>query len=1084
MTLDNLKIISAGAGSGKTYRLTEELTALLASGQVRPSGIIATTFTRKAAAELQERVRGKLLKEGLTAEADELTNALIGTVHGLGVKLLKRFAFEAGVSPLVDILPDGDEQRLFNQSLSASLSMELIEEMDVLADRLGLSKRDLRFDWRLEVRKLADLARSNDMSLDDLEQSRQQSWVAFSAFLPEVDPGLDIQQAHAALSAGIKATLQLLTTGEDSTKTTQDVVQQLRTFQREYELRNELAWHQWVKIAKLKPGARSRDAMASLQELAWQHERIQAFRDDMSRFCDHIFGTAIAAMREYAAYKRRRGLIDYTDMEVMVSRLLDQPMVQEVLSKELDLLMVDEFQDTSPIQLDIFLKLSRLARQSIWVGDPKQSIYGFRGAEPRLMQAIIDAAGGIKPENIQTQSWRSRPDLVYAANAIFTKAFPNLPPEQVALSPALPDKADQGEALIHWHFVPEGDNKRPPARPWMEDCIAHSLREWLEGGPLVAPRDKSPLRPARPGDVAILCRTNSDCEIMAAALHRAGLRAALARAQLLATAEACLALACLKFLLNEEDSLANAEIQLLAGQKPLAGIVDERLDYLDRTADQGRFPSERWAADEPFISQLNALRSRCGQLSSAEILNLVLEELDLRRIIVAWGQAEQRLSNIDQLRKLAIQYEENCNNLHTAASLGGFLLWLGQLAARGEDMQGASEDPLAVNVLTYHKSKGLEWPAVVAHNLEQNLRADLWGLDLVADGEAVDLSRVLAGRWIRYWVNPYADQQGGTPLTDRMDGSAWQNEKRIQALAEEARLMYVGLTRARDYLIFPTREVTVKWINRVWNRGDENIPTLDPHTHESPWHWEGRFLNKNTRTFFYPRDFAVRHNADDELPTQFLPSRVGGLPYPPFFIDAAQRLVQAGLSLALSQVHTLAPPLERPTGVDLSRWTDLLSQWLIADNPVESDTDRQAKARRTLERYARIAGERPPACLDPAALLSRSAAWRLWLRQLGNGALKTRIPIIWETDGQYFEWVADWLLEQPDGWILVQQNNYAGDDPRQPAKDLAPGLYLASEGIKAATGKPVISAWMGFPWIGKAMAIRDLNLQEKSVSKN
>ena len=105
----NLKIISAGAGSGKTFRLTKELVELLNPNnpnRVRANGVIATTFTSKAAAELQERVRTKLLEEGLIAEADELTNALIGTVHGLGVKLLKRFAFEAGVSPeVVDLVP-------------------------------------------------------------------------------------------------------------------------------------------------------------------------------------------------------------------------------------------------------------------------------------------------------------------------------------------------------------------------------------------------------------------------------------------------------------------------------------------------------------------------------------------------------------------------------------------------------------------------------------------------------------------------------------------------------------------------------------------------------------------------------------------------------------------------------------------------------------------------------------------------------------------------------------------------------------------------------------------------------------------
>ena len=117
----NLKIISAGAGSGKTYRLTQEMIRLLGEG-VRANGIIATTFTKKAAAELQERVRIKLLESGMVEEANELTNALIGTVHGLGVKLLKRFAYEAGVSPEVTIMAEEDQQVLFNNSLATVLT--------------------------------------------------------------------------------------------------------------------------------------------------------------------------------------------------------------------------------------------------------------------------------------------------------------------------------------------------------------------------------------------------------------------------------------------------------------------------------------------------------------------------------------------------------------------------------------------------------------------------------------------------------------------------------------------------------------------------------------------------------------------------------------------------------------------------------------------------------------------------------------------------------------------------------------------------------------------------------------------------
>ena len=282
-------------------------------------------------------------------------------------------------------------------------------------------------------------------------------------------------------------------------------------------------------------------------------------------------------------------------MEASVNKLLDNPVVQEVLKEELSLLMVDEFQDTSPIQLSVFLKLARLADQSIWVGDPKQSIYGFRGAEPRLMQAIIEQTGGVKPEDIQRFSWRSREDAVFAANAIFTKAFSEMPADQVALIPkrtlrATPESindADEpeelGSALIHWHFKAEGEG-RQPAKPWMQNCIARTIRDKLDQGIFIQPKGEKGIRKAVAGDVAVLCRSNAGCQVMAEALADAGLQVAIARSGLLNTAEAKLILACLKYLLNPKDSLAVAEILLLGAGIPVEDIVEDRMNWLEKKA--------------------------------------------------------------------------------------------------------------------------------------------------------------------------------------------------------------------------------------------------------------------------------------------------------------------------------------------------------------------------------------------------------------------------------------------------------------------------------------------------------------------
>lgn len=1068
----NLQIISAGAGSGKTYRLTEEMVRLLREG-VRANGIIATTFTRKAAAELQERVRVKLLEEGMTEQADQLTNALIGTVHGLGVKLLRRFAFEAGVSPEVDIIADEDQQLMFNQALATVLTTERVEAVEALSNRLGLHKREY-YDWRKEVKQLTDIARANDFSIATLKRSKILSFDSFKTYLGEVST-TPPEVFTSTLAELLQTTITALEQNEDSTKKTASEIQLLKSFQRELQLRKELFWHQWIRISKLKVGAKSREDVAQLIEFAESHIAHPKFQQDVKEFIEHIFDIAIKAIREYDRYKKERGLIDYTDMEVLIKQLLDHPQVQEVLKQELDLLLVDEFQDTSPIQLEIFLRLSQFARYSIWVGDPKQSIYGFRGAEPRLMQAIVDQTGGIRPENIQGFSWRSREELVLAANAIFCKAFKDLPEDQVALQAKRRKKADfpntankqdeppeTGQALRHWHFQYDGEG-RPPGRPWMENCIADTLRKLLEEKVYVFPKEEGSWRPARPGDVAVLCRSNYECQQVAEALHRAGLKAAISRSGLMATAEAKLILACLKFVLNQYDSLSIAEILLLAGGMPIEEIIESRARYLkEKEAAAQTTRLEAWAADNPFIRSLNDLREQVVELSSAEILDLLLEELDLRRIIVSWGNARQRLDNIDALRRYALQYEEACNRLHTAASLGGLLLWLNELSNDQKDEQGSGESPDTVRVLTYHKSKGLEWPIVICHSLEGNLRADVWGVEIIPETDTVDLNNILGNRWLRYWVNPYADQFRNTALAERIDSGPDKTKKTQQALQEEARLLYVGFTRARDYLIFPSGHRTTKWLNRVWSDGREDFPTLDPHSSESPWEWKGRFLDIATNTFPYPRTFTYDEALETHL--NFQTTRAGRQPQIPYFIDlnAGNNDITANSKIVDTRKYDKGLVLEEDE--DNYLIAKAVKAFFTADKIDYPPEERTQMAEELVQRYDISKGS-----LTAEQLIRQSDNWWQLLSQNFQAQKHYRkYPIHHHHGGRCFTTIADLVLETPNGLILVQYSGFPSVGRAQQTKaiELAPWLYLTKTALQSIFRQTAIRTFVHFVMSG------------------
>lgn len=1068
----HIDILSAGAGSGKTYTLTGRMVDLLKTG-IRPAGILATTFTQKAAAELQERVRVRLLEAGMSEQANELGSALIGTVHSIGIRLLQRFAFEAGVSPLVEVIAEGDSQRLFNESLSQVLTENRIETMNRLADRLGLTKKTLGepYDWRRLIRDLTDVARANNFSREVLEKSKRLSWESFQRLLPPVQDTAPLQWQNRLVAALEQTTAALEANETDQTKATREAGETLRAVYNQLKWRGELYWYEWIRIAKTETGAKSRDIMDELRQFARSCEANQQFQQDVQDFIFLVFDIAMDALGEFADYKKKRGLIDYTDMETYVSYLLRQESVREVLREELDLLLVDEFQDTSPIQLDIFLQLSRLAKKSIWVGDPKQSIYGFRGAEPSLMQAIVEASGGIDDANILKKSWRSRADIVDAVNAIFVKAFPNMPREQVVLEAQFTLEQDRTfenipPALQHWHFKSELDERKSPGQPWLENCIADQLRTLLSQQIPVFNKKRTAVRPAKPGDIAILCRNNKDCIRMAEALHQAGIKAGIARTGLLETPEARLTLACLKYLITPSDALSIAEIMLLTGSMNLEGMVNDRLEWLYRAETQDP-DLPIWGADNKCIRQLSLLRPRTADLSASEILNVLLDELDLRRTVAQLGNSPLRIDNLERLRHYALEYESACSRLHTAASLSGFLLWLETLANADNDRQGAGESEDAVKVLTYHRSKGLEYPITICHNLDQSLKEQVWGLNLVPELDKPDLDNILGNRWLRFWVNPFADQLKRTQLEEALlQSPEWATATRT-ALEEEARLLYVGLTRARDYLIFPTQMNGTRWLNRVFNHGDESIPTLDPHSDETPFYRGAGVIPIQTEILYKPKIFP--ESPPDETPIPFHAPRAGKhtAPRPALLIDPLHT-EPPGFRCRFGDPHTFAPWIEFK-GDYTPAFGKAVQSVMMADRSTLSTTERSAMAQKQLE----IRGATEMA--GAGQLARQSLAFRQWLSALApESAFSLRYPLEATRDtGQIIRVEVDLLAETADEVHFFQFAGFAEGMKkwRPQAQLLAPYAGWIHWLLKQQTpGKP-ISAWLVFPVEGQAVSL-------------
>ncbi len=377
-----ITFVSAGAGSGKTYRLTEILHTRLTGRSVRASGVIATTFTVKAAAELRERARRYLLERGEFAIAAELDQARIGTVNSVCGELLARFAFEAGLPTEQQVLGEKQGPVLLAHSIDAVSDGRQLQELIAVADRLGIE------DWQKDLRKLVDLVRANGIDPDRLPMMADANADSLIGAFPKAAKE-DLDAALIASIDAVKPLLQQALNGK-VVKKTADYLQLCRDVSKAIA-RRRCAWSEWNKLANAEPEARLRDAIEPIAITASRHAEHGGLHQDVRAYLQGLFGLAQAALQEYARRKLELGLIDFVDQEHLLLRVLDHPEVQATLSEELDLLLVDEFQDTSPIQLAVFLKLARRAREVVWVGDVKQAIYGFRGSDTALMQAVLDA---------------------------------------------------------------------------------------------------------------------------------------------------------------------------------------------------------------------------------------------------------------------------------------------------------------------------------------------------------------------------------------------------------------------------------------------------------------------------------------------------------------------------------------------------------------------------------------------------------------------------------------------------------------------------------------------------------------------
>lgn len=1043
--MSRIEIISASAGSGKTHRLAEVLESAVKTGQAHPEAVIATTFTRKAAAELRERVRRRLLEAGRPRDAERLNAAIMGTVNSVCGRLVSDFAFHLGLSPELSVL----DEDMAKKALSRARFGVLDEESDRDIGRL----QTVFYEWDVErlISRVVELARANGLGPAELAASRDRSIAELDKILGK--PVEDAADLEMNLRAAIAAFLAHCGRGEDTTKKTQDCAERARQFLTGMDSGKAPKWQDWSTLARLDAAKASAAAAGPVALLAAEHIRRPLFQEDIRAAVRTVFDLAARALETYAEYKEKRGLIDFVDQECLALALLDKPEVRAHLEGTLDLVLVDEFQDTSPIQLAIFLKLAEIAKRSVWVGDQKQSIFGFRGSDPELMNAAVATIlEGREPETLP-KSYRSRPGLVRTTSELFARAFPRhgIPANRVKLEPSLSDKDEPkglGPFVERWVPKTSGrSNDRKAA------ALASGIRECLDD-PSVMVRDRATRKPRRPRpeDIAVLCRQNKTCVQLADNLARIGIKSALARYGLLSTPEARILLSALRLWSDPEDALSAAEIARML----------EHPDNPDRwLAVLLANPGIEAFKDVPVIARIRdasaAERPHLGVLASFDRVSEILSIRDLCR---RWGNAGERLANLNMLRSLTVDYASLAVEEGAGMTTAGLTAFLSGLEGEEGDPQAFSPDPDAVIISTWHRAKGLEWPIVVLYELDSDFRRLIPDVHVVCDRERISLADPLADRWIRYWPNPYHFRTK-SGYHELMEGHAALVEAEGIERRESLRLLYVGWTRARDRVVLPCPagklDSGMLGEMKEGTSGEERLLLSEPAKGKADWGGAQIDVRERSPSVLEPR--PIRAEAEPTYVAE------GPIEHPP----AATSPDYSDRTWAAAEADVLGEPISLKATADPMNLGSAIHGFLAADGPDLPLADRLEMAQGLLKRWD------VAAALVPEDLITMGDRLRKWANERWPDARWYRE---WPTlqrlpSGSIVRGITDLFLMTPDGLVVVDHKAYmAGpEDAPRFALDCAEQLQAYTDAAVEALGKGGIRMYVHLPLMGAVVQV-------------
>lgn len=811
--------VAAGAGSGKTTALVQRILTLVLVDGFAIERIAAVTFTERAAADLRDRVRldleSALRDPGTDAERaqraraalDGLDLAAIGTLHAFAQRILTRHAIEAGIPPALRVL-DGMGASVAAQQRWSSLWSRLAED-DEIAGTL-----DLALDLGITTQHLRDLVERLDAHPDLVAAHLQ---VTTASTLPETDLG-DLARRAEELARNLPSCLD----GGDPLALHLEAFEQWARSAPDAALAVDARVRlDWFRAAPRKAHGRtgSKTRWDKGFDLAGLREEAIALSADITAAREGILDAVLRGITDWlgravldiAANRRAEGELTFSDLLVLSRDLLRaDPEVRASLQERYPRILLDEFQDTDPLQIEIALRIAggAGASQERWqdieippgslfvVGDPKQSIYRFRRADISLYLEAQRVLGG---HTSLTTNFRSLTPLITWVNAVFGGLVVGQEGVQPDYEPLTPHRDAEVVgpvvAVLGDEAHADADGIKVSAKQVQAAeaaDIAATVVTALDEGWTVTERtlDGEISRPVRLGDITLLVPARTTLGGIERALDDAGIAYRTEATSLVhAATEVRALLATARAIADPSDRLA----LVTALRSPLFGIDDREL-YEHHRAGGGLSvlaPRDAGAADGPVsraLADLRDLHDEIPRRSPSELLGLILERR--RSFEIGTDDGPRARDAWRRLRYVVEQAREWTESEH--GSLRGYLDWA-QAQASGADQAAESvlpeTDTDGIRITTIHASKGLDFPMVILAGLGSTPRSD--------------------GGVTVHWTD------GGSEVSIRKElattGAASAREREaVMSDAEHVRLLYVAATRARDHLVVSLHRKFVK----------------------------------------------------------------------------------------------------------------------------------------------------------------------------------------------------------------------------------------------------------------------------------